>query len=194
MMKSFIIFSLLGIIALSCEKDFSPLTLYPEQAVALNIGDIFYYHGHSVVHGSDSIWALAEWFGYDKVMGDTIVHDNRYFVLNHNILRRANKNKLYGFENGREVTLLDYDVQIGDTVDFFHSKVIVDDIRKKQVFNLNQTVISVSSERSFSDTLITGRYTRRFGLLTLSKSNGQFSEGSVLLGATINGIQFGKVR
>ena len=191
--KNFVIILLWGIALFSCEKDFSPLASYPKQAVALNEGNIFYYHGHNAIHDSDSLWTLAEWFGYDEVMRDSIINNNRYFILNYNILRRADKNKLYDFENGREVTLLDFNVQIGDTVDFYSSKVIVDDMGKRQVFNLNQTVISVSSKKLNSDTRITGMYTRQFGLLTSSRSNGQFSEGSVLLGAVINGIEFGKV-
>lgn len=193
LVKNFIIILLWGITLFSCEKDFSPLAQHTKQAVALNEGNIFYYHGHNAIHDSDSLWTLAEWFGYDEVMRDSIINNNRHIVLNYNILSRADKNKLYDFENGREVTLLDFNVQIGDTVDFYNSKVIVEDISKKPALNLNQTVISVSSKKLNSDTLITGMYTRQFGLLTSSRSNGQFSEGCVLLGAVINGIEFGKV-
>lgn len=194
MMKPFIAFLAAGMAIMSCEKDFSPLASYPEQAVALNIDNIFYYHGYSVNQDSDSVWAVAESFGYEKVIGDTLIQNKRYFILNYNVFRRADKDKLYCFENNHEITLLNYNVQMGDTVDFYNSRVIVEDIGKRQVFNRSQTVISVSNKKLNSNTLITGEYTTQFGLLAYSKGYKKSSDGSTLLGAIINGISFGKVR
>ena len=192
-MKYFIPFFLFGIILISCEKDFSPLGLFPEQSVALKTGNIFYYHEYSSGQLADSVWVVSEWFLYDNVIGDTLILNRKYFILNHSTLRRADKDRFYGFENSKEVTLLNYDIQIGDTVDFYNSRVIVEDIGKKQVFNRHQTVVSVSSKKLNSDTLITGTYTKQFGLLSYSKGYGKISHGSTLSGSIINGIQFGVI-
>jgi hypothetical protein len=193
-MKKYLIpFLLTGIVFLFCEKDLSPISPNPGKSVALNVGNLFYYSEYSSSQISDTAWAVSDWFRYDNIIGDTLILNKRYFILNHSTLRRADENKLYGFENNNEVTLLDFDVQIGDTVDFYNSRAIVEDIGKRQIFNRNQTIISVSSGQLYSDTLITGAYAAQFGLLAYSIAHGKNSDGSTLLGAVINGIQFGKI-
>jgi len=68
----------------------------------------------------------------------------------------------------------------------------VDSIKQENIFNKGQNVIYVSNKISNSDTLITGKYTMIFGVLSYSESYNNFTDGYSLSGALIDGIEYGQ--
>jgi len=87
---------------------------------------------------------------------------------------------------------LKYDISEGDIIPFMDINVKVDSIKQENIFNKGQNVIYVSNKISNSDTLITGKYTMIFGVLSYSESYNNFTDGYSLSGALIDGIEYGQ--
>lgn len=101
--EQFYIFLVL-ILLFACEKNknpFEPNTSDP--VVSLNRGNIFYYHFYE---RSEAV--LYDWFGNDKVTGDTVINNIDYSILNYERLERADDTRLYSYINGNEIIKLQY--------------------------------------------------------------------------------------
>ncbi len=185
-MKYLCIIYLIAILFISCELN--PFASSIETVVALSKGNVFYYNEYSL-----SEVVLADWYSYNEVIGDTVIQNKRYFVLNNNIFERADEYRVYTFRSDLEIVKLNYNIQIGDTVEFNNYRVIVENIEKKRVFNETQTVISVSSKKLNFQSIITGTYATKFGLLTFTQKIDNHTDGSTLVGVIIDGIQYGVI-
>jgi len=184
------LFSLLILIILiCCEKHktlVQPNTSDP--VVSLSKGNIFLYHFY---RRSDCI--LHDWFGYDEVTGDTIINHIEYSIINNERIERSDNTKLYSYINGNEIIKLEYDIRNGDIIPFLDKSVNVDSIKQEDIFCKNQNVIYVSNKTSNSDTLITGKYTMIFGILSYCENYNNLRNGYNLSGARIDGIEYGQI-
>ncbi|MEJ2628016.1 MAG: hypothetical protein P8078_05635 [bacterium] len=179
---------LILIILFSCEKNknlFQPNASTP--VVSLNKGNVFCYHFYN-----RSNCVLSDWFENDIVTGDTIINHINYSIIDNKRIERADNTSHYLYINGDETIKLKYDISEGDIIPFMDINVKVDSIKQENIFNKGHNVIYVSNKISNSDTLITGKYTMIFGVLSYSESYNNFTDGYSLSGALIDGIEYGQ--
>ena len=180
---------LILVILVTCEKNkipFQPNTSEP--VVSLSKGNIFCYHFYN-----RSDFVLHDWLGNDEVTGDTIINNINYSILNKERMERADNTKLYSYINGNEIIKLEYDISKGDIIPFLSKSVNVDSITQENVFSKNQIVIYVSNKELDSDTLVFGKYTPIFGILSYSEKYNNFTNGYNLSGALINENKYGQI-
>ena len=189
MKKNIIISCLLVIFLISCEKNKNPIQPNTSwTVVSLNKGNLFYYHKYSLFGG-----VLTDWFSYDKVTGDTLINKIIYSIFNNKRIERADKIRLYSYYKGNEIIKLEYDINNGDIIPFLSKIVSVDSIKQEDVFSKEQIVIYVSNKEFDSDTLILGKYTRIFGVLSYSEKYNNHITGYSLSGALINENKYGEI-
>jgi hypothetical protein len=173
----------------ACERDKSllqPNTFKP--VVSLSKGNIFYYHFYN---GSDVV--IYDWFKSDQVTGDTLINNINYSILDKKKIERADTKRLYSYINGKEVIKLDYAISKGDIITFLSKSVNVDSIKEEDVFCKNQIVIYVSNNELDSDTLVLGKYTPTFGILSYFERYLNFVSGYELSGALIYKTKYGQI-
>ncbi len=189
MKKNIIISCLLVIFLISCEKNKNPIQPNTSwTVVSLHKGNLFYYHKYSLFGG-----VLTDWFSYDKVTGDTLINKIIYSIFNNKRIERADKIRLYSYYKGNEIIKLEYDINNGDIIPFLSKIVSVDSIKQEDVFSKEQIVIYVSNKEFDSDTLILGKYTRIFGVLSYSEKYNNHITGYSLSGALINENKYGEI-
>lgn len=192
-MKLNVYITILIFLVLSCEnkKAVSPIDTndtnpYKYAIVSLQKSNLYYFSYYSI--GTAVVY---DWSGYEEITGDTILNEVTYSVINNIRMERADREKVYIYDNGRETIKLDFNIKLGDITKFFDNDVIVYSIQVEKVFWETREVIYVSNKYLNPDTLISGKYTSFVGVLEYSEEIKNYKYGYYLNGAAVEGRVYG---
>lgn len=182
--------------SISCQKDFSPLSLNNDKVIDLQIGNQFYYAFVSSTVDTTGIASVAEYSGIYKVNQDTLIHNQFYYIFNNTEIKRVDEKRLYVWNGIEEKIELEYNTHVGDTVEFLGRIAIIKEIKEVLLFGEIQKSYKVSSKSIYVNSKIEGTYATKFGLLNMSyreqTQNGGYSVVTqFLVGAKLSNHNYG---
>ena len=175
---------------LSCERNFNSVDLNDRRIISLSIGNKYLYHQYSLA--GDSVAVVVDWYSHKEIIADTIIFGRRYFNFNNEELLRLEGKKVLAFSKNGDIVKYDFEVEIGDTVDFQGDNLIVSEVSKEPILGDIQKVFRLTNVDFKPDTVISVSYSTKFGLNSISRRYSNSSSGKHLVGAIISSQKYGR--
>ena len=99
--------------------------------ISLFIGNKSLYYCSSVYGDSSAV--LVDWFSQTEIIGDTILSGQRYFNFDNEEFLRLEGNRVFTYSENGDIIKYNFEVEIGDTVDFQGNTLIVSDVSQKPI-------------------------------------------------------------
>ena len=170
----------------SCERNFTSVDLNERRIISLSIGNKYLYHVYSL---ADIVF--SDLYSHQEIIADTIIFGRRYFNFNNEEFLRIEGNKVLVFSKNGDIVKYDFEVEIGDTVDFQGDNLIVSEVSEEPILGDIQKVFRLTNVDFKPDTVISVSYSTKFGLISINRTHSNSSSGKRLVGAIISSQKYG---